>query len=198
MSSPNRLLMACCAVVLSALVSGCAGIVIGAGASIATAAMEERGVTVAANDLAIRAKINSLWLKHSEEIALQTNIIVWEGRVLLTGTLPTSQMRLDAVRLAWQVGGVRDVINEIGIATPGGVSSYARDGWITTQMVTNLTLDRNVLSINYGMETVGGTIYLIGIAQDEAELTRVRNHARSIAYVKRVVSHVRVKKALQK
>ena len=51
-----------------------------------------------------------------------------------------------------------------------------------------------ILAINYAIETVGGTVYLIGIAQNDAELERVKNHARSIEYVRHIVSHVRVKK----
>ena len=52
---------------------------------------------------------------------------------------------------------------------------------------------REVLSINYSIETVNGTVYLLGIAQDDAELVRVIEHARGIENVKRVVSHVVVK-----
>ena len=54
-------------------------------------------------------------------------------------------------------------------------------------------MDGDVLSINYSVETVNGTVYLIGIAQDEAELVRVIEHARGIEDVKRVVSHVVLK-----
>ena len=50
-----------------------------------------------------------------------------------------------------------------------------------------------MLSINYSVETVNGTVYLLGIAQDEAELVRVIEHARGIEDVKQVVSHVVVK-----
>ena len=56
-----------------------------------------------------------------------------------------------------------------------------------------LLVDSDVLSINYSVETVNGTVYLLGIAQDEAELARVTEHARSIEDVKRVVSHVVLK-----
>ena len=69
----------------------------------------------------------------------------------------------------------------------------ANDTWITTKLTSKITVDENIFSINYSIETVGGVIYLIGIAQDQAELDRVINHARSIESVQRVVSHVRVK-----
>ena len=50
------------------------------------------------------------------------------------------------------------------------------------------------MAINYSVETVNGTIYLIGIAQNQEELDRVIAHARTIEYVRKVVDHVRVKK----
>jgi osmotically-inducible protein OsmY len=51
------------------------------------------------------------------------------------------------------------------------------------------------LAINYNIETVNGTVYLIGIAKSQLEVDRVIAHARSLGYVKRVISHVRIKKA---
>ena len=35
----------------------------------------------------------------------------------------------------------------------------------------------------------------MGIAQSQAELDRIRNHARQIRYVRRIISHVRIKDA---
>ena len=43
------------------------------------------------------------------------------------------------------------------------------------------------------LAAVGGVVYLMGIAQSQAELDRVTGHARNQSYVRRVVSHVRIK-----
>lgn len=173
--------------------SGCVGAAVGAGASVATAASEERGLNNAARDLAIRTRINALWLEHSDTLLTKADISISEGRVLLTGSVPTQKLRLDAVRLAWQAVGVKEVINEIQVTTSGGTSGFARDSWISAKLKTRLTLDNQVVSINYSIDTVGGTVYLMGIAQNAAELERVRNHARQIKYVRRIVSHVIMK-----
>lgn len=175
------------------LLAGCVGAAVGAGASVATAASEERGLNNAARDLAIRAKINALWLEHSDALLTSADISISEGRVLLTGTVPTQQMRVDAVRLAWKAAGVKEVINEIQVTSSHGTSGFARDSWISTKLKTRLTLDSQIVSINYSIDTVGGTVYLMGIAQNAAELERVRNHARQIKYVRRIVSHVIMK-----
>ncbi len=176
-----------------ALLGGCVGAVVGAGASVATAASEERGLNNAARDLAIRGRINALWLDHNETLLAKADISISEGRVLLTGLVPNQKMRGDAVRLAWKAAGVKEVINEIQVTSSGGTSGFTRDSWISTKLKTRLTLDNQVVSINYSFDTVGGTVYLMGIAQNAAELERVRNHARQIKYVRRIVSHVILK-----
>ena len=48
-------------------------------------------------------------------------------------------------------------------------------------------------NINYTIETVNRIVYLMGIAQDQAEIDRVTTHARQVRYVRRVVSHVQLK-----
>ena len=112
---------------------------------------------------------------------------------MLTGKVRTHRMRLDAVRLAWQAKGIEEVINEIVVTDKGGVGEYARDAWVTTQLMGRLLFDGEVRAINYSIETVAGTVYLMGIAQNRTELDRVTNHARNIAYVRRVVNYVRLK-----
>jgi osmotically-inducible protein OsmY len=102
-------------------------------------------------------------------------------------------MRLDAIRLAWQANGVREVINEIKVSDKGGISAYARDSWVTAELKARLLFDKKVQSINYSVETVDGTVYLMGIAQNRDELDRVQSYARTLAYVKQVVSYVRMK-----
>ena len=69
---------------------------------------------------------------------------------------------------------------------------FALDTWVSTQLRTKLLLDRDIRALNYNVETVNGVIYLIGIAQNELELERVTNHARTIENVEKVISHVRV------
>ena len=178
---------------LGGLLAGCAGMVVGAGATAATAAAEERGIGQAATDLRIRATIDGLWLNHDEDLVVALDVNISEGRVMVTGVVPNAKMRDDAIRLAWQARGVREVINEIRIAAGEGATGYARDGWITGQLRTRIMLDQQIQAINYAIETVGGTVYLIGIAQNAAELSRVRDHARALPYVRRIVSHVVLK-----
>jgi osmotically-inducible protein OsmY len=190
----HKLLFYPIAVVLVAtLLTGCVEAVVGSGAMVATATVEERGIKGAANDVLTHAHITELWLTHSEKMYIHLGVSVVEGRALLTGKVADPQLRLDAVRLAWQARGIREVINEIVVADTGSVGEYARDSWVTTQLVTKLLFDGEIRAINYKVETVAGTIFLMGIAQNQTELDRVANHARNIPYAQRVVNYVRIK-----
>ncbi len=181
------------AVSLSGVLGGCAGVLVGGGAVVASAAMEERGLKGAAKDTVIHARVSEQLIQFSEVLYRKVGIEVIEGRVLLTGQVKSSQMRVDAVRLAWLAADVKEVINQIQVTDKGGFTDYARDSWVTTQLVGKMLIDKQVQSINYTVETVGGIVYLMGIAQDQAELDRVTNHARNLSYVRKVVSFVRLK-----
>lgn len=173
--------------------NGCVGLAVGGGAAAVNAASQERGLKGAVNDTVIKAKITDLWLRFDKELFASVGLQVVEARALLTGRVDKPQTRLDAVRLAWKVSGVREVINEINITKQGEGSTFVRDTWITTQLKSKILFDRDIESINYSIETVGGVVYLMGIAQNQEELGRVTNHARNQSHVRRVVSHVRLK-----
>ncbi len=171
---------------------GC-GVVVGGGAVVGLAAAEERGIEGAARDTRISAGIFQSLFEKNNVYLTKVGVEVYEGKVLLTGVLEDRAMHVEAVRLAWATDGVLDVYDEIRESSEG--VNFAYDTWITAQLKYKLTADKTVYSINYSIETVGGTIYLLGVALSQAELDRVIAHARSISYVTRVVSHVRVKAA---
>lgn len=166
---------------------------LGAGASVGLAGAQERGLRGAASDLKIRAEINALLLKHDFDLFSAIDLTVVEGRVLLAGTVRNADARVEAVRLAWQVENVKEVINEIHITDSTSIIDAARDLWISTQLKARITLDRDIQAINYAIETVNGVVYIMGLAQTDAEMERVVNHARNLSYVRRVVSYARLK-----
>jgi osmotically-inducible protein OsmY len=179
---------------LPALLGGCSawGIAVGAGATAANAASEERGFGQAVDDnriaLAVQAKLAA-----DAGLLRKVDVEVRERRVLLAGRVEARAMRVEAARLAWEVDGVKEVINQVAVADTLDTGQYLHDIWIAQKLAAVLLVDREVRSINYNIDCVAGTIYLMGIAQDQAELQRVVDHARDIAYVRQVVSFVRLK-----
>ncbi|NCT40538.1 MAG: BON domain-containing protein [Alphaproteobacteria bacterium] len=182
-----------CALGVFAL-QGCTavGVATGVGATAGVAMVQEGGISRAAKDAVIQAKINELWFSYNVEMFTKLDMTINNGRVLLTGVVQNPEHRVEAVRLAWQPEGVKQVINEITVADSNGITGYARDAWINGRLRTALMFDKNVLSVNYSIDTVRRVVYLMGYAQDQAELNRVIEIARTMRDVEQVVSYVKL------
>ncbi len=191
--SPRPIILLAALMVAALGLSGCAGVVAGAGAQGLVAAAQERKLLDAVDDKTIQLRINARFLNHDANLFRRVETEIVEGRVLLTGNVPRPEDRVVAARLTWQVAGVREVLNEIAVNDRGGILNYFKDSWITTRLRAKMITDAEIVDINYSVETVNGTVYLIGIAQDEAELKRLTGHARTLSGVRRVISHVRMK-----
>ncbi len=164
--------------------SGCAGAVVGAGATAGVSLAQERSIGAAIDDASISTQLSASLLEDSFQLFRDVDHEVVEGRVLLTGKVGEQESRLRAEAMAWKIEGVKEVANAIQVTTEGGFQSFARDVRISTELRGKIIGDPDVNGINYSLETVNGTIYLIGIAQDEAELNRVIRHARNIEGVR--------------
>ena len=172
--------------------SGCVPFVVSGAAAGARVVAQERPVGTVIDDTVIRARIANSMLEFDAKVFQQVDIQVIEGRVLLTGLVPEPANRLDAARISWQADGVSEVINEVEVKDRSTVSDAARDTWISTKLRSIITFDGEVRSVNYTIETVNRTVYLMGIAYSQTELDRVVNHARQIDYVRHVVPYVRI------
>ncbi len=168
------------------------GMGIGAAATVADMAMQERGLVAAAGDDVIWTEINRRLLDHSLALAQSVHVQSHEGRVLLTGRVDRPELRLAALRAAWGAPWVRSVRSEIVLAGGRSTGQFALDGWLIGRLRTKLFFDREIRANNYSIECIDGVIYLIGVAQDREELQRVVDHARDIPYVRDVLTEMRL------
>jgi osmotically-inducible protein OsmY len=156
------------------------------------AADQERGVGGAASDFSIKTNIQTAWAKFDPQMAAHLDVTVYEGRALLTGTAPDPQLKAAASAAARSMPGVRAVYDEIEVAPSETVWNSTKDAWITSEVRSNLVFS-NVRSVNYNVETVDRSVYLIGSARSQAELDRATSLARNVAGVRRVVSYVEIR-----
>lgn len=162
--------------------------------STAAVVAQERSAGQAVDDTAIFWHIKHLYIqKNAQDLLAGVNVKVVEGRVQLTGNVNTPEARIDAVRLAWQPKGVKEVINEVKINDEKKLKEIFQSRWIATQIRSKILLEEDVRSLNYSIEVVEGDVYLMGIAQSTEELDKVTNLASTVKGVKRVVSHVMLK-----
>jgi len=157
------------------------------------AAADERGVKGVAQDTALRTKINYAWLAKEPALVDYLTLSVQEGRALVTGVVPTEELKQTALAATRGVSGVGEVIDEIKVGEVENLRDYARDGWITTKLKTELLCNGYIASRNYSIRTVNRVIYLTGIAKNQQELNLVLQAAKGISGVRRVVNYVRIK-----
>ena len=192
-SKPPALFSMCLLLIASLSLSGCVSTAIGAGATTSIAVAQERSIGDAVDDTSIQFQINERLLRKSESLFAKTNLDVVEGRVMITGVVPSQADRDSAAELAWQVKGVREVLNELQVAQSGDAGSFVRDASITAQLRFKMLSDRSIYAINFTLTTVNAIVYLHGIARTEAEHEKLVNHASNIKGVKKVISHVLLK-----
>ena len=152
----------------------------------------QSGVKAAYNDVKIQIAINDLWFQYNVDAFSKLDLTVNSGRVLITGIVQDPEHRVEAVRLAWQPEGVKQVINEIRMDEAGGPVQYAKDAFITGKIRTQMMITKDVRSMNYTIDTVKGTVYLMGLARSDFELDKVKDIASRTLGVKQVVSYVKI------
>ncbi len=183
-------------VVISLILTGCSSLAATGITSVGYSLVQERSVGNAIDDVTISTKINAHYLKEMNgKLFKHVAVEVLEGRVLLTGNVQSPDDRVEAVRIAWQVEGVKEVINEIQINQKESLENYMKDALLTTQIRGKLFLNGDVKSINYSIDTVNRIVYVMGIAASREELDAVNHTASTVKGVKKVVSYARIKKS---
>jgi osmotically-inducible protein OsmY len=181
---------------LPVLLCGCPVAIVGglaAAGGAGYAANQERGVNGTFDDLTIKTNIQNAWLQTNPLMQRDFTITVYEGRTLLTGMSPNPELKAQAAQIASQIPGVRAIYNEIEVAPTESAWASVKDTWISSQIRSNLVFASQVRSVNYTIDTVNGSVYLIGSARTQAELDRVTEAARNVPDVKRVVSYVEIR-----
>jgi osmotically-inducible protein OsmY len=121
---------------------------------------------------------------------MRLTLQVWEGRVLVGGALADPAQRAEAIEMASKPEGVREVINEVQIVPPLEAQRWTRDRAVEINILSRLTLTRDIASINYSVEVTNGVVFLLGVAHDQAELDRVIAVIREIPNIRRIANHV--------
>ena len=85
-----------------------------------------------------------------------------------------------------------EVLNEISVRDTSNLLDSGRDVLIASEVRGLLLVDDQISSINYSIDVVNRVVYIMGIAQSDAELQRVLGHARGVSRVRQVVNHARI------
>ena len=180
---------------LSFINYGCspASVLATGGGSAMVVAEGERSIGTVIDDATIKVNIAAKFLNAENNLIVNINTSVLEGRVLLTGLVDNQEIRIDAVRLVWEVDGVKEIINEIEIGNRVTLKDYASDLWINTQARAVAAKTVGIKSITYNFETIQGKIYIAGISVRPDLLDEMILALRGIKGVEEIVNYVIIK-----
>ena len=126
------------------------------GGSAMVVAEGERSLGTVVDDATIKVNIAAKFLNAGNNLFVNINTSVLEGRILLTGLVDNQEIRIDAVRLVWEVEGVKEIINEIEIGNRTPLKDYASDLWINTQARAIAAKTVGIKAITFNFETIHG------------------------------------------
>lgn len=170
--------------------SGCASAVIGVGTAAVAASTTEKGLSTSVADTQIQAKLTDRFVKTDFSLVTAVDITVNDGAVLMTGKVKTPEEKILATRLAWEIFGVREVVNELQVTDTSSIKDIAKDLAASATLRTKLITDGNISSLNFSIDVVNGTVYLSGVAANAEEMNRVVAHARDIRFTQQVVNYI--------
>ena len=181
--------------IFASLNYGCspANILATGGGSALVVAEGERSLGTVIDDATIKVNIAAKFLNAENNLFVNINTSVLEGRVLLTGLVDNQEIRIDAVRLVWEVEGVREIINEIEIGNRSTLKDYTSDLWINTQARAAAAKTIGIKSITFNFETIQGKIYIAGISTRPDLLNEMLKALKNIKGVNEIVNYVIIK-----
>ena len=174
---------------------GCSptGLLTSGGATTMVVAEGDRSLGSVVDDATIKLNLSAKFLKSENNLFLNIDSKVIEGRVLLTGIVDNQEIRIEAVKKTWEVNGVQEVINEIEVGDKTSIKEYASDLWITTQIRALAARNLGLRALSYNFETIKGKVYIAGITSRPEQLETLIALIKTIKGVNEIVNYVLIK-----
>lgn len=163
------------------------------GATTMVVAEGERSAGSVIDDATIKLNVSAKFLTSENNLFLNIDTSVLEGRVLLTGIVDNQEIRIETVKKVWEVDGVKEVINEIEVGDKTTIKEYANDLWITTQIRALAAKNIGLRSFTYNFETIKGKVFVMGITTRPDQLEVLIDSIKIVKGVKEIVNYVVVK-----
>ena len=170
----------------AATLAGCAAPLILGGAAVGgMVAIDRRttGTQVEDEGIEFRAT-NRIFGDHGDKV--HVNVTSYNRQVLLTGEVPTQQVRDDVQQTVAKVANVRSIVNELAVMPSTPITQRSNDTFITGKMRASLIDAKDISASAFKVVTERGTLYLMGIVS-QREAARATAIARGVSGVRKVV-----------
>ena len=184
-----RLSRALCALLaaaaLGAGVAGCVPLVLGGAAFGGLMAADRRTTGTQVEDEGIELRsVNRITAEYGERVHI--NVTSYNRQVLLTGEVPTAEIRKAIEATVTDVGNVLSVVNDLGVQPSSSLAQRSTDTFITGKVRARLVDAKDISATAFKVVTERNVVYLMGLVT-EREATRATSIARGVDGVRKVV-----------
>jgi hyperosmotically inducible protein len=149
------------------------------------------------SDAWLGTKVKTTLLFHRNVRATKTDVNVRDGVVILSGEASSQAQKELTTEYAKDVEGVKEVKNEMTIASAPAKSEETMgekidDASITAQVKSSLLAHRSTSAIKTKVQTTDGVVTVSGIAKNEAEKGLVAKLATDINGVTSVINNMTI------
>jgi osmotically-inducible protein OsmY len=187
MRAINRTLLLGLGLCTSLLITGCAEVI-----NVTTT----KPIEMKANTRTMGAKLNDQEIETASRVNIKkadpqlehahVNIDSFNGIVLLTGQVPSEDLRNVVADTVYKLNPVREIHNELVVMDPTNFGARTKDTWISTKIKAQLVADSETDSTRVHFVTENQTVFLMGMVT-HAEADRIVNMVSHTADVQKVV-----------
>ncbi len=169
------------------LISGCAEVI---------NATTNNPIEMKANTRTMGAKLNDGEIETAAKVNIKkadpqlenahVNIDSFNGIVLLTGQVPSEELRNLVADTVYKLNPVREIHNELEVADATSFAARTRDTWISTKITAQLLADSEIESSRIHFVTEHQAVFLMGMVT-RAEADHIVNKVSHTADVQKVV-----------
>jgi osmotically-inducible protein OsmY len=165
--------------------SGCAPVLVGAGAASALSMSEDRrssGAQIDDQSIEWRAA-SRIGERFGSKV--HVNVTSYNRAVLLTGEVPDERVRGEVDSLVRGVPSVQGATNELVVAEATSLGSRTTDSYITSKIKTRFLDASRFNAMQVKVVTEAGVVYLLGVvtdkeAEDAVEIARTTGGVRKV------------------
>jgi osmotically-inducible protein OsmY len=167
-----------------------------------TAQRDAGPADAASSDLWITAKVQAKYFLDADVKASDVDVTTHDGIVTLEGAVETEEERRQALAIARNTDGVREVRDQLRVAadtqndrrgtSASGALAGFTDPWITTKIQSKYFLDSEVKGHRIDVDTRNGVVTLTGTVASEMRRQLAEQIARDTSGVTRVINRLTV------
>jgi osmotically-inducible protein OsmY len=149
----------------SILLSGCVPLVIaGAAGGAALVVADRRSVGAQTDDEAIELKMaNNIGAGYGDRV--HVNVTSYNGIVLLTGEVPTPELKRSVEEIAKSTAKVRSVSDELSVGPVSSIGSRTNDSYITSKVKARFVEANKFAPNHVKVVTERQVVYLMGLVR---------------------------------